>query len=69
MANENKKRILITGGAGFIGSHLCSLLVKDNFVYCLDNFYSGKMENISHLIENPNFELIETDIENETEII
>ena len=59
-----RKRILITGGAGFIGSHLCKKLLQDdnNYVICLDNFYTGSKENIQHLISNPNFELIEHDI-------
>ena len=59
-----RKRILITGGAGFIGSHLCEKLLQDdnNYVICLDNFYTGSKENIQHLISNPNFELIEHDI-------
>ena len=59
-----RKRILITGGAGFIGSHLCEKLLQDdnNYVICLDNFYTGSKENIQHLISNSNFELIEHDI-------
>lgn len=59
-----RKRILITGGAGFIGSHLCEKLLQDdnNYIICLDNFYTGSKENIQHLISNPNFELIEHDI-------
>ena len=57
--------ILVTGGAGFIGSHLCKKLVEeDNKVICLDNFFTGSRENIANLIDNPNFELIEHDIEN-----
>jgi UDP-glucuronate decarboxylase len=57
------KRILITGGAGFIGSHLCEeLLKKGNEVICLDNFYTGSKENIQHLLNNPKFELIRHDI-------
>ena len=52
------KRILVTGGAGFIGSHLCERLVNDGHdVICLDNFYSGSKENVWHLIGKPNFEL------------
>lgn len=58
-----KKRVLITGGAGFIGSHLCEKLLQgDNYIICLDNFYTGSKENIQHLITNSNFELIEHDI-------
>ena len=52
------KRILVTGGAGFIGSHLCERLVNDGHdVICLDNFYSGSKENVWHLIGKPNFEI------------
>jgi len=58
-----KKRILVTGGAGFLGSHLCeALLSKGNEVYCLDNFFTGRKENIVHLLPNPYFELIRHDI-------
>ena len=54
------KRILVTGGAGFIGSHLCDRLVGDGHeVICLDNFFSGRKRNIVHLLENPGFELRE----------
>ena len=57
------KRILITGGAGFIGSHLCKRLLNEgNYVICLDNFFTGRRENIEQLLSNPNFELIEHDI-------
>ncbi|NLF37959.1 SDR family oxidoreductase [bacterium] len=57
------KRILVTGGAGFIGSHLCERLVADgNDVVCLDNFFSGRKDNVAHLLGNPRFELIRHDI-------
>ncbi len=57
------KRILITGGAGFIGSHLCERLLNEgNEVLCLDNFFTGSKQNILHLLSNPNFELIRHDI-------
>ena len=57
------KKILVTGGAGFIGSNLCEVLLeKKNTVVCLDNFSTGKRENIEHLKENPNFTLINGDI-------
>jgi UDP-N-acetylglucosamine 4-epimerase len=59
------KKILITGGAGFIGSNLCeALLDKKNTVICLDNFSTGKRENIAAFLENSNFSLIEGDIRN-----
>lgn len=55
--------ILVTGGAGFIGSHLCeSLLKAGNEVICLDNFFTGSKENIRHLLKNPHFELVRHDI-------
>lgn len=57
------KKILVTGGAGFLGSHLCEkLLALENEVYCLDNFYTGSKNNIAHLLANPLFHLIEHDI-------
>ncbi len=57
------KTILVTGGAGFIGSHLCEyLLNQGNKVICLDNFFTGSKDNISHLSENNNFKVIEHDI-------
>ena len=59
------KHILITGGAGFIGSNLCEHLLKhNNKVVCLDNFATGRPENIQHLYSNSNFTLIEGDIRN-----
>ena len=57
------KRILITGGAGFIGSHLCERLLKEgNEVICLDNYFTGRKQNIIHLLNNPYFELVRHDI-------
>ena len=57
--------ILVTGGAGFIGSNLCEVLIANGSrVTCLDNFATGKRENITHLLANPNFKLIEGDIRN-----
>ncbi len=56
-------KILVSGGAGFIGSHLCDFLLKKGYyVYCLDNFSTGKKENICHLMNHDNFNLIEHDI-------
>ena len=58
-----KKRILITGGAGFLGSHLCErLLDAGHEVICLDNFFTGTKENIIHLLDNPYFELLRHDV-------
>ncbi len=58
-----KKRILVTGGAGFLGSHLCERLLNEgNEVMCLDNFFTGRKQNIIHLINNPYFELIRHDV-------
>lgn len=60
-----RKKILVTGGAGFVGSHLCErLLNEENEVYCLDNFFTGQKENIVHLLDNPYFELIRHDVVN-----
>ena len=57
------KRILVTGGAGFIGSHLCERLLNEgNEVICVDNFFTGSKENIVHLIGNPYFELVRHDV-------
>lgn len=57
------KRILVTGGAGFIGSHLCDRLLKEqNDIICLDNYFTGSKDNIRHLLDNHNFELIRHDI-------
>jgi len=56
-------RILVTGGAGFIGSHLCERLVGEgNDVLCVDNFFTGRRENIFHLLDNPRFELLRHDV-------
>lgn len=58
-----RKRILVTGGGGFIGSHLCERLLEErNEVLCVDNFYTGTKQNIVHLLSNPYFEVIRHDI-------
>ena len=60
---SGRKRILVTGGAGLLGSHLCDRLVAaDDDVVCVDNFYTGDKRNISHLLDQPNFELIRHDV-------
>jgi len=63
MRYHNKKRILITGGAGFLGSHLCKRLVGEDYeVICVDNCFTGTRQNITELLSNPNFEFIRHDI-------
>ena len=63
MKKNKMKRILVTGGAGFIGSHLCERLLDEGHeVLCLDNYFTGSKKNIIHLIDNPYFELIRHDI-------
>ena len=58
-----KGRALVTGGAGFIGSHLCERLLNDGYdVLCVDNYYSSTKDNIAHLIDNPRFEVIRHDV-------
>jgi UDP-glucuronate decarboxylase len=58
-----RKRIIVTGGAGFIGSHLCRRLVAEgNDVLCIDNFYTGTRDNVADLLENPRFELLRHDV-------
>ena len=57
------KRILVSGGAGFIGSHLCTRLINEGHdVICLDNFFTGSKENIIHLMDNHHFEVVRHDI-------
>lgn len=57
------KRILVTGGAGFLGSHLCERLLKEGHdVLCVDNYFTGSKDNIAHLMENPRFELMRHDV-------
>ncbi len=63
MKNYSSKRIMVTGGAGFLGSHLCErLLTEKHEVICVDNFYTGRRANIAHLIGNPFFEIMRHDI-------
>jgi len=58
-----QKRVLVTGGAGFLGSHLCERLVGEGYdVICLDNFFTGSKQNIYHMLGKPNFELIRHDV-------
>jgi len=58
-----KKRILVTGGAGFLGSHLCERLVKEGHeVLCVDNFFTGRRTNVAPLLDNPGFELMRHDV-------
>ncbi len=63
MPFEKPKRILVTGGAGFLGSHLCDrLLAAGHYVLCVDNFFTGSKRNVQHLLPNPAFELMRHDV-------
>tara|TARA_B100000401_G_scaffold65974_1_gene39448 strand:+ start:1807 stop:2805 length:999 start_codon:yes stop_codon:yes gene_type:complete len=63
LADNKTKKILITGGAGFIGSHLCKTLINENhYIICLDNLLTGSINNISELMNHPNFEFVKHDI-------
>ena len=63
MGRFQTKRVLVTGGAGFLGSHLCEQLVNRHYdVLCVDNFFTGSKDNIRHLLGNPHFELIRHDV-------
>ncbi|MBJ20911.1 MAG: SDR family oxidoreductase [bacterium] len=62
-ARERHRRVLVTGGAGFIGSHLCErLLARGDEVVCLDNYFTGRRANIAHLLTNPAFEMLRQDV-------
>lgn len=59
----SRKAVLVSGGAGFLGSHLCERLIAEgSHVLCVDNFYTGTRENVSHLLDNPRFELLRHDV-------
>jgi UDP-glucuronate decarboxylase len=63
MKPQTEKRVLVTGGAGFLGSHLCERLLKEGSdVLCVDNFFTGNKRNILHLLDNPHFELMRHDV-------
>ncbi|VWC54183.1 NAD-dependent dehydratase [Burkholderia contaminans] len=63
MKGHDRKRVLVAGGAGFLGSHLCERLVSDGHdVLCVDNFYTGAKDNIAHLLDAPTFELMRHDV-------
>ena len=63
MHNYHTKRVLVTGGAGFLGSHLCERLLLEGYdVLCVDNFYTGTKANIAHLLNHPQFELLRHDV-------
>lgn len=63
MAYHQRMRVLVTGGAGFLGSHLCErLLDHDHEVLCVDNYFTGSKKNVEHLLENPRFELMRHDV-------
>ena len=60
---HERKRVLVTGGAGFLGSHLCEKLLDDGFeVLCVDNYFTGTKANIARILDNPHFELMRHDI-------
>ena len=63
MSEWQTKRVLVTGGAGFLVSHLCDRLIADGAeVLCVDNFFTGRRSNVAHLLEHPRFELMRHDV-------
>lgn len=63
ISNPTSKRVLVTGGAGFLGSHLCErLLGMGHDVLCIDNYYTGRRSNVAHLLDNPRFEIMRHDV-------
>jgi UDP-glucuronate decarboxylase len=63
ISNPTSKRVLVTGGAGFLGSHLCErLLGMGHDVLCIDNYYTGRRSNVAHLMDNPRFEIMRHDV-------
>ncbi len=63
MRNDIRKRVLVTGGAGFLGSHLCERLLADGHdVLCVDNFFTGTKDNVAHLLASPHFEVMRHDV-------
>ena len=63
MSRSDHRKILVTGGAGFLGSHLCDRLLADNReVLCVDNYFSGAKQNIQHMLDHPNFDLKRHDV-------
>ena len=61
--SSTRKRVLVTGGAGFLGSHLCErLLEQGHDVLCVDNYFTGRKDNVAHLLGNPNFEAMRHDV-------
>ena len=70
MDRNNNKKVLVTGGAGFIGSHLCDRLIKEEYqVLCIDNLLSGSMDNICHLISNKKFSFMNHDVISPVDIV
>jgi len=63
MKSQTRKQVLVTGGTGFLGSHLCERLLNDGYdVICVDNFFTGTKDNVLHLMDNPHFELMRHDV-------